>query len=270
MQKYTISTLLAALGLGSLFFTVSSAFAQLKAEDAMAGITSIDRVLVAFTGGVVKSTGTLFMALAMVAFLFGIVQYVWALREGVEKDLKTGKQFMLWSLIALFVMFSVYGIVKMAQGILFNNKDINTITIPSLNFDQRAGGSSGAQSAPSAPSAPSASSAYQDCLNKGGDPIGCTGGGLPTSAPAQRPATVPVTKPSQPVSEPYTCHADSDCTIPNTNPPEKGMCNSAGNACTRVSSAYKCTPEYDCTIKDTNEQGICNAAGNACMSVKKK
>ena len=40
---------------------------------------------------------------------------------------------MTWGLVALFVMFSVYGIVRLSQSVLFNNKDVNTIDIPSFD-----------------------------------------------------------------------------------------------------------------------------------------
>ncbi|MEI6811062.1 MAG: thrombospondin type 3 repeat-containing protein, partial [Candidatus Nomurabacteria bacterium] len=70
------------------------------------------------------------------AFFFGIVQFIWSARQGSEgKGIQKGTQFMKWGLIALFVMFSVWGIVKFAQGV-FGIQGDNTIIVPSLSFQQ--------------------------------------------------------------------------------------------------------------------------------------
>lgn len=81
--------------------------------------------------GVVTSLGYLLFSLAVVAFLWGMVQFIWAARNGENGDgMKNGKQFMLWGLISLFVMFSVFGIIIWAQTV-FQVKD-TTITIPNV------------------------------------------------------------------------------------------------------------------------------------------
>lgn len=142
---------------GTLFtsFVVLTAFAQtggaagVTANASMA-IGSVGGLINGFTQTVVKAIGGLFMAGAMVAFFYGIVEYIWGAREGKPDKIAAGNKFMTWGLVALFVMFSVYGIVKFGQGILFNGQDINTITIPDLNFktggpQTGVGGSTGGQ-----------------------------------------------------------------------------------------------------------------------------
>ncbi len=94
---------------------------------------SLGTLIQSFTGTVVKALGTLFMGLAMVAFLWGIASYIWAIREGNSTKIDEGKKFMMWGLIALFVMFSVYGIVKFFQTEL-GLPDSTTIRIPDINF----------------------------------------------------------------------------------------------------------------------------------------
>ena len=85
-------------------------------------------------GGVVTSLGYLMFTLAVVAFFWGIVQFIWAARGGdAGKGVENGKQFMLWGIIALFVMFSVWGIVKFAQGV-FNIQGQTSITIPNIQL----------------------------------------------------------------------------------------------------------------------------------------
>jgi hypothetical protein len=119
---------LTALVLSSV---TSSVFAQ------ESGFTTVGTLISTFTQTVVKSVGTLFIALAVVAFLFGIVQYIWGLREGDAKKVKDGNSFMIWGLVALFVMFSVYGIISLAQGVLFNGKLNNSIVIPEIKLSPK-------------------------------------------------------------------------------------------------------------------------------------
>ncbi len=84
--------------------------------------------------GVVRSVGYLLFTLGVVAFLAGMVKFIWAARNGSQgDDIKNGKQFMLWGLIALFVMFSVWGIITFVQGV-FEIKGQNTIVIPNVRF----------------------------------------------------------------------------------------------------------------------------------------
>lgn len=118
------------------FFALSSfAEAQANATNAAQGIGTFAGLINAFTQTVVKATGTLFFALAMVAFLYGVVQYIWGAREGDATKISKGNTFLKWSLVALFVMFSVYGIIKFAQTFICGGRECdNTITIPDINF----------------------------------------------------------------------------------------------------------------------------------------
>lgn len=51
----------------------------------------------------------LIFVLAFMLFIWGVVQYV--INDTEEAKREKGKQFMLWGIIALFVMFSVWGLV---------------------------------------------------------------------------------------------------------------------------------------------------------------
>ena len=116
-------------------FTITAEAQSLNAVQQTTGaISSLSAIVDAFTGTLVKSLGTLAMAAAVVAFFYGIVQYVWGVRQAEPKVIQTGNEFMKWGLVALFVMFSVYGIIKFGQNILFNNIDVTKITIPEINF----------------------------------------------------------------------------------------------------------------------------------------
>ena len=73
------------------------------------------------------------MSLAVIAFFWGIVQYIWGLREGNAKKVQDGNQVMIWGIVSLFVMFSIYGIIKLLQ-IWFGLNGSNVITIPEINI----------------------------------------------------------------------------------------------------------------------------------------
>lgn len=66
------------------------------------------------------------ITLATAAFIWGIIQYF--LNPDNEEKRKKGKSFLLWGLIGLFVMISVWGLV----GVLGNTFGINPL-IPQLS-----------------------------------------------------------------------------------------------------------------------------------------
>ncbi|MEY4440476.1 MAG: hypothetical protein RLY49_102 [Candidatus Parcubacteria bacterium] len=57
------------------------------------------------------------IALAVLAFMWGIVMYLFT------GDKEKGKDMMLWGVIALFVMTSVWGLVGILRGTLFGTGD---------------------------------------------------------------------------------------------------------------------------------------------------
>jgi len=54
------------------------------------------------------------IALAVVAFMWGVVILV--INTDNEEKKKQGKQFMVWGIIALFVIISVWGLVKVLSN----------------------------------------------------------------------------------------------------------------------------------------------------------
>lgn len=104
----------------------------LFAADSPLSLGSLVDLADTLSTGVVTSLGYLMFALAVVAFLWGMVQFIWNARNGDSgKDMENGKQFMIWGLIGLFVMFSVWGIIKFAQKI-FNIQGQTSIVIPNI------------------------------------------------------------------------------------------------------------------------------------------
>lgn len=73
-----------------------------------------------FTGLIYFSVRPLLIAIAIAWFLWGMAMYI---REsGDETKRAEGRFFMLWSVIALFVIFAVWGLV----GILADTFQVNT------------------------------------------------------------------------------------------------------------------------------------------------
>ncbi|MDO8523222.1 MAG: hypothetical protein Q7S12_02990 [bacterium] len=67
--------------------------------------------------GVLCSIIPALFILATVVFLYGVVKYVVA--GGDEKKMDSGKQFMIYGLIGLFVMVAMWGIVNAAVSTFF-------------------------------------------------------------------------------------------------------------------------------------------------------
>ncbi|MBP7770335.1 MAG: hypothetical protein KA066_00250 [Candidatus Pacebacteria bacterium] len=76
----------------------------MKLADIVSQIIDIINLLVAFVGSV-----------AVLIFVWGAVRYLFK-KEDAHKQAQ--KEFLGWSLVALFLIVSVFGILKMVQGIL--------------------------------------------------------------------------------------------------------------------------------------------------------
>ncbi len=57
---------------------------------------------------------TLLFALALVMFLWGVFQYV--VRPDSDTAHKQGRDHMFWGLIGMFIMFSVFAIMRLIAG----------------------------------------------------------------------------------------------------------------------------------------------------------
>jgi hypothetical protein len=157
------------------------------------GFGSLKDIITSFTNNVLVSTATLFLSLAVLAFFYGIVEYIWAKRKGDTKGVADGNKFMVAGLIALFVMFSVYGIIKLAQNTLFPGVDVETIKVPSINFG---GGTPGGPATPAPGGTPTPAPGGAASPSTGGTPGGAAApgtGGAPGGAalPATGGSDVP-------------------------------------------------------------------------------
>lgn len=51
-------------------------------------------------------------AVALVVFVYGVLEYIWKSRSNPEK-IKEGRSHMLWGLFGMFIMISVFGLFKL-------------------------------------------------------------------------------------------------------------------------------------------------------------
>ncbi len=72
----------------------------------------------------------LVFVLIILAFAYGVLKFIF--QDGDEKD--KGKGFMVWSVVALFVLVSVWGIIQIVQGTLGidGSETIRAPAIPTL------------------------------------------------------------------------------------------------------------------------------------------
>ena len=89
--------------------------------------SKIGDVLKYFTCFIQNSIIPLLFMLALAVFIWGMVKFIAASQSAEKED---GKQFMLWGVIAIAVMFSVWGLVKILQDTFGVKNAIPQLTIP--------------------------------------------------------------------------------------------------------------------------------------------
>lgn len=85
------------------------------------GISSLQDIINS-SGCVIQSAVKVVVPLALLVFLWGLAKFI--LVAGDEKEKERGKNIMVWGVIALFVMVSIWGLVNLLQS----NFGIESIT----------------------------------------------------------------------------------------------------------------------------------------------
>lgn len=70
-----------------------------------------DALLKKIGDAIINPAIALMFAIAIVVFLYGVVEFI--LNADSEDKRKTGKQHMVWGIIGLFIMLSVFGIMNL-------------------------------------------------------------------------------------------------------------------------------------------------------------
>lgn len=92
------------------------AFAASKIRDIIESITEIVGLIT-----------TIVLALVLVAFGWGVVRFILAAQNPEER--KKAKEFLFWSIIAVFVVASIAGLIAFLQA-FFGIENITTFPIP--------------------------------------------------------------------------------------------------------------------------------------------
>lgn len=82
-------------------------------------------------GKLISRLITIAAGLALLAFFWGLAMFIFRV-GGDEKAVDKGKVLMKWGLIALFVLVSVWGIIRFFQGELLTGIDMSNPLTPGL------------------------------------------------------------------------------------------------------------------------------------------
>lgn len=82
-------------------------------------------------GDLINAATPIVVALALLAFFWGLVTYIWGNKD--EADGGKGRDLMIWGIIALFVMVSVWGLVNVI-GSTFGVDQQITVTVPRVQI----------------------------------------------------------------------------------------------------------------------------------------
>ena len=104
--------------IAALAFTPAIASAQ--------QLTRID-ILLSSVGDIVDAALPIVVGIGLLVFMWGLVRFIFAGAEAKEE----GKTLMIWGLVALFVMVSVWGIIRWA-GDLFDVDQGADIEVPGV------------------------------------------------------------------------------------------------------------------------------------------
>lgn len=85
---------------------------------------------------IVESLIPLLVTLAVVFFFWELVMFIKARGKGEEKEAQAARMKLVWALVAIFVMLSFMGLVRILQGLtgVDSGGSIDNTDIPQLNF----------------------------------------------------------------------------------------------------------------------------------------
>lgn len=102
-------------------FLLASALVLTPAFAAAAGVGSSIASLLSLVSNTLGALVYIVMSLGLLVFLWGVVQYVIA---GSDDKKDAAKHVMLWGLIGLFVMSTVWGIVGLLKDTIWGTSNI--------------------------------------------------------------------------------------------------------------------------------------------------
>jgi hypothetical protein len=98
---------------------------------AQAALTQLQTLITSF-GRIIGTLIPIAFAIGVLAFFWGLGKWIFA--AGSSDAQEEGKNIMIWGLVALFVMSSVWGIVRLAQTTLgVDSGNTNQVNLPHVN-----------------------------------------------------------------------------------------------------------------------------------------
>jgi hypothetical protein len=130
--------------IGKKMFTFGSAAiigAYFSAQNVHAAEEGLDRLsdFAQSVGTFIQTLIPIFFALILLAFFWGLVQFLFALATGKEDAKERGKSVIIGGVVALFVGASVFALVLFLQEI-FGFEEGVRISIPFVDVEDRVGG----------------------------------------------------------------------------------------------------------------------------------
>ena len=81
-----------------------------------------------FVAYIIDPAILIIFSLGFFMFIWGLIEFLWKLGEGGDND--EGKQHMLWGIVGMFIMVSVYGIIALLDntfGLDIANPDVGRL-----------------------------------------------------------------------------------------------------------------------------------------------
>ncbi len=97
-------------------FPIFSFAATASIQNIIGTIASILKGLIPLTIGV-----------ALLLFFWGIAKFI--LAAGSEEAVKDGRRLLIWGVVALFVMISIWGIVELLQNVFLGGSPIYSLPV---------------------------------------------------------------------------------------------------------------------------------------------
>jgi fumarate reductase subunit D len=88
--------------------------------------------LIPLIQNIISALTPIVIALALLYFFWGLAKYI--LAAGSEEAKESGKNIMIWGIIALFVMVSVWGIIRILGDTLGIDQGGNLDDVPGVGF----------------------------------------------------------------------------------------------------------------------------------------
>ncbi len=95
-----------------ILLTASVLLIPFSAEAAQSASTVQD--VLTNIGNIIQAATPVVVALAVLGFFWGLMLYVFSVSDTEKR--KKGLPMMIWGIVALFVIFSIFGIINILQG----------------------------------------------------------------------------------------------------------------------------------------------------------